>query len=187
MSVVQFDSNSSPRVREIGGFRRPEAKGRGPRAPEPGERTRERSNQQGQEFGHVVKRARSRGSDLDLDILSTQTNIVAGQVIHRGRIHDCARLDVEAPQVPGTFDLVAVDRPLAQRSTRMCAFLVNGVEGASEVEDGDPSPFDLERSASPVRYLRARGYLDKARQNLLRLPADLVEHQVDRSSRDRDF
>ena len=68
-----------------------------------------------------------------------------------------AGLHVKFPSVPWTFDYVAFEMALSERSSRMRASIVDGVEVSGDIKQGDPDSVDFDGSSSAWRnifYLR---------------------------------
>jgi len=62
-----------------------------------------------------------------------------------------AGLYVESPSVPRTFDDVALQMAFSERSARMRAGIVDGVEGSVDIKKGNPNPLDFDGPSGPRR------------------------------------
>jgi len=66
-------------------------------------------------------------------------------------LRSLAGLYVESPSVPRTFDEVALQMAFSERSSRMRAGIVDGVEGSVDIKQGNPNPLDFDGPSGPRR------------------------------------
>ena len=67
-----------------------------------------------------------------------------------------AGLNVESPSVPRTFDDVALQIAFSERSSRMRAGIIDGVEGSVDIKQGNPDPLDFDGPSGPRRNFLER-------------------------------
>ena len=72
-------------------------------------------------------------------------------------------LYVVSPSVPRTFDDVALQMAFSERSSRMRAGIVDGVEGSVDIKQGNPDPLDFDGPSGSRRDFLCRRDGDKFR------------------------
>src|SRR5262245_47602585 len=86
---------------------------------------------------------RTSRTEGQVDVLAADLDGMGGHRLDGRHAERTARPDVEACPVAGTLDLAAEELPLGQGPAVVGADVVDGVEGAVDIEDGDGATLDV--------------------------------------------